>query len=69
VTTSTLLCALLASGLAVMLARENRIRRAFQDLVARLLDRLKAPASFQAGYQAGHRHKRGPHSHTPRNRL
>ena len=63
-TTSTLLCALLASGLAVMLARENRIRRALQDLVARLLNRLKAPA----GYQAGHRHKRGPHSHTPRNR-
>jgi hypothetical protein len=58
VTTSNLRCALLASGLAVMLARENRIRRAIQDLVARLLDRLKAPAGFQAGSQAGHRHKR-----------
>jgi len=64
VTNSTLLCALLASGLAVMLARENRIRRALQDLVTRLLDRLKAPA----GLQAGHRHERGPHPYTTRNR-
>ncbi len=63
-TNSTLLCALLASGLAVMLARENRIRRALQDLVTRLLDRLKAPA----GLQAGHRHERGLHPHTSRNR-
>jgi hypothetical protein len=41
VTTSTLLCALLASGLALALARENRLRRAFQDLVARLLATLR----------------------------
>lgn len=31
-------------------------------------DRLKAPAGYQAGSQAGHRHNRGPHPHTPRNR-
>jgi len=41
VTTSTLLCALLASGLAVALSREHRIRRAFQELAARLLERLR----------------------------
>ncbi len=45
-TTSTLLCALLASGLAVALARENRVRRTLQDLVTRLLEKLRQ----QAGY-------------------
>lgn len=39
--TSTLLVSLLAAGLAIALARENRIRRAFQDLVARLLAKLR----------------------------
>lgn len=43
-TTPTLLCALLAAGLAIALARENRIRRAFQSLVTRLLARLRQPA-------------------------
>jgi len=41
VTTSTLLCALLASGVAVALSREHRIRLAFQELAARLLERLR----------------------------
>lgn len=45
-TTSTLLCALLASGLAVLLARENKLRRAFQDLVARLLTKIREQAGF-----------------------
>ena len=36
-----LLSTLLAFGLAVLLARENRLRRAFQDLVARLLTKLR----------------------------
>jgi hypothetical protein len=35
------LTALLAFGLAVLLARENRLRRAFQDLVTRLLEKLR----------------------------
>jgi hypothetical protein len=44
--TTTLLTSLLATGLALALARENRLRRAFQDLVTRLLDRIKQQASF-----------------------
>lgn len=63
-TTSTLLCALLASGLAVLLARESRIRRALQDLVTRLLDRLKTPAGLHAGYSR----ESDNHPHTPRKR-
>ena len=39
--TPTILTALLASGLAVALSREHRIRQAFQDLAARLLDKLR----------------------------
>ncbi len=39
--TTTLFTAILASGLAVALSREHRIRRAFQVLAARLLDRLR----------------------------
>ena len=54
-TTSTLLCALLASGLAIALARENRLRRAFQDLVARLLATLRQQAGFS---QPTHRPRR-----------
>ncbi len=50
-TTSTLLCALLASGLAVALSREHRIRRAFQNLAARLLNKLRE----RSGYAAEHR--------------
>ena len=44
--TPTILCALLASGLAIALARENRLRRAFQDLVTRLLTTLRQQAGF-----------------------
>ncbi len=39
--TTTLFTAILASGLALALSREHRIRRAFQMLAARLLDRLR----------------------------
>ena len=49
--TPTILTALLASGLAVALSREHRIRRAFQDLAARLLDKLRQ----RSGYAAEHR--------------
>ena len=37
----TLFTAILASGLALALSREHRIRRAFQTLAARLLDKLR----------------------------
>ena len=47
----TILTALLASGLAVALSREHRIRRAFQDLAARLLNKLRE----RSGYAAEHR--------------
>jgi hypothetical protein len=40
-TNVTLLTALLASGLAIALSREHHIRRAFQTLAARLLDKLR----------------------------
>jgi hypothetical protein len=49
--TPTILTALLASGLAVALSREHRIRRAFQDLAARLLNKLRE----RSGYAAEHR--------------
>lgn len=45
-TTTTLLVSLLATGLALALARENRLRRAFQDLVARLLAKLRQQPEF-----------------------
>jgi len=53
VTTSTLLCALLATGLAVALSREHRIRRAFQQLAARLLEKLRGRPEYHAGNPAG----------------
>jgi hypothetical protein len=39
--TTTICIALLASGLAIALSREHRIRRAFQTLAARLLNKLR----------------------------
>ena len=39
--TPTLLVSLLAFGLAVALARENRVRRALQSLANRLLEKLR----------------------------
>ena len=39
--TISILTAILASGLALALSREHRIRRAFQTLAARLLDKLR----------------------------
>jgi len=51
--TPTILTALLASGLAVALSREHRIRRAFQGLAARLLNKLRE----RSGYAA---ERRGP---------
>lgn len=50
--TPTILCALLASGLAVALSREHRIRRAFQDLAARLLDKLRQRSGFTTDYRS-----------------
>jgi hypothetical protein len=38
---TTLFTAILASGLALALSREHRIRRAFQTLAAKLLDKLR----------------------------
>lgn len=46
--TTILLVSLLAAGLALALARENRLRRAFQDLVARLLDKLRQQSAYPA---------------------
>jgi hypothetical protein len=40
-TTTLILCALLASGLALALSREHRIRRAFQALANRVLVKLQ----------------------------
>jgi hypothetical protein len=40
-TTTLILCALLASGLALALSREYRIRRACQTLAARVLTKLR----------------------------
>ncbi len=45
-TTSTIICALLAAGLAVALSREHRIRRAFVILATRLLDKLRGRDSY-----------------------
>ncbi len=47
------LVSLLALGLALLLARENRLRRAFQDLVNRLLLKLRE--------QPGDSHPLPPH--------
>ena len=49
---------MLASGLAVALSREHRIRRAFQDLAARLLNKLRE----RSGYAAGHRGSANTHT-------
>jgi hypothetical protein len=61
-TNVTLLTALLASGLAVALSREHRIRRAFQTLAARLLDKLRQHHSPHTASTTST--KRPPH--TPR---
>lgn len=54
--TPTVLCALLASGLAVALSREHRIRRAFQNLAARLLDKLRVQAGYPNQTRRPRRH-------------
>jgi hypothetical protein len=59
--TTTLLVSLLATGLAIALAHENRLRRAFQDLVARLLARLRHQADYPA-HATTHAHTRRRHS-------
>ncbi len=59
-TNVTLLTALLASGLAVALSREHRIRRAFQTLAARLLDKLRQHHSPHTA--SINNPKRPPHS-------
>jgi hypothetical protein len=57
---TTICIALLASGLAVALSREHRIRRAFQTLAARLLDKLRQHHGQHHG--ATTNPKRPPHS-------
>ncbi len=42
----TLFTAILAAGLAVALSREHRIRRAFEILATRLLDKLRGRDSY-----------------------
>ena len=44
--TTTLFTAILASGLALALSREHRIRRAFEILATRLLDKLRGRDSY-----------------------
>ena len=60
----TVLCALLASGLAVALSREHRIRRAVQDLAARLLNKLRERSGYAAEHRGSatttHSHRRRP---------
>ena len=60
-TTTLILCALLASGLALALSREHRIRRAFQALANRVLAKLheRSRAGFISHPQ---HHTRPPHS-------
>ena len=60
-TTTLILCALLASGLALALSREHRIRRAFQTLAGRVLAKLHERSG--AGFISHpHTHHRPPHS-------
>ena len=59
-TNVTLLTALLASGLAVALSREHRIRRAFQTLAARLLDKLRRQDHTTAAKHPPHSPRRHP---------
>ncbi len=57
--TPTFLCSLLAFGLALALARENRLRRAFQDLVSRLLAKLRE-SDRRSSHPHQSRHSRRP---------
>ena len=56
-TTTLIFCALLASGLALALSREHRIRRAFQALASRLLAALheRSGAGFISHPRPTHR--------------
>lgn len=49
--TLAIVLSLLAAGLALLLARENKLRRALQALCGRLLTRLANVAGQQARYQ------------------
>ena len=60
-TATLILCALLASGLALALSREHRIRRAFQALANRVLAKLQERSG--AGFiSRPYTHHRPPHS-------
>lgn len=53
---------LLAAGLALLLARETKLRRALQSLCRRLITRLADAASSHAGRnQSRHRSPSRPH--------
>ena len=58
-TTTLILCALLASGLALALSREHRIRRAFQALANRVLAKLHERSG--AGFIFRSQHHTRPH--------
>jgi hypothetical protein len=58
-TTTLILCALLASGLALALSREHRIRRAFQSLANRVLTKLHERSG--AGFISNSQHHTRPH--------
>lgn len=55
--TTTLLVSLLAVGLALALARENRLRRAFQDLVTRLLAKLRQQPGYPTSTHTNRRRR------------
>jgi hypothetical protein len=61
---TTFLTSVLAAVLAVALSREHRIRRAFQDLAARLLDKLRQTSGLAANTHTAPRksssHRRRP---------
>lgn len=56
--TTSLFTAILASGLALALSREHRIRRAFQTLAARLLDKLRRQDHAAASKHSTHSPRR-----------
>jgi hypothetical protein len=58
-----LLLAVLAGGLALLLARENKLRRALQALCTRLLNRLAETTGRAAHFRDSGQH----HSHSRRN--
>ena len=65
-TTPLILCALLASGLALALSREHRIRLAFQALASLVLAKLRERSG--AGFISRSNTPRSHHPHQSRRR-